>query len=575
MRNEQRRPAALMRRAAGRLLPAGLKAKRAERVRAGRAAKRRAALLAADAGLGPFERDGGVFVGRRVDRFTASDAAEANLRLVVEAAEAAGLEYFLVRGTAPERHVVGLRRADKKAFLESMRERHGDSELYVARASRAGNVTAGPALYAEGALPSAVKGSQMLRYGRFLLGPEGQVLAGLEYGCDVEFWTDGEDFAAHPDFAERIDKVKVLVPKGMFAGAWVAPRPNRVADVLPAEARKAATMAVGEHKYPTFEPFTRKLLDDVDFPVDAVYMWVDGSDPVWAARRAEYSGGDAAGHAHLAGASRYTDRDELKYSLRSLHAFAPYIRNVFIVTAGQTPAWLDADAPGVRVVDHAEIFADPSVLPVFNSHAITTQLHRIPGLADHYVILNDDVFFGRASRPEQFFYANGIARVPFSSMQIGLGEARPEDSAPNLAGRNARRLLEADFGRFITSKFKHVPHPQLRAVALELEARHPEAVAATARSRFRDPADIEFAGLLHHYSVLTGRGVPGASKLMYVDVANEDAPAKLAALDAGRDAEFFCVNDVDTPPEREAEIDAMVRGFLERYFPFPSPYERT
>lgn len=579
MPKEQRSPVARMRRAAGRLLPASLKAKRAARAREGSAAPRRAALLARDAGLGAFERDGAALVGRRVEHFTAAEAAEANLRLVVDVAEAAGLAYFLIRGNAPERYTVGLRRADKKAFLEAMRERHGDSELYVARASRAGNLTAGPALYAEGALPAQVKSSMILRYGRFLLGPEGQCLAGLEYGCDVEFWSDGEDFAAHPDYAERIDRVKVLIPKALFGGTWVAPRPNKIADVLPAEARKAATLIVGEHKYPTFEPFTRKLIDDVDFPVDAVYMWVDGSDPAWAAKRAEHSGdaasGSAAeGHAHLAGASRYTDRDELKYSLRSLHTFAPYLRNIYIVTAGQTPAWLDTDAPGVRVVDHSEIFADPSALPVFNSHAITTQLHRIPGLADHYLILNDDVFFGAASRPEQFFHASGIARVPFSSMQIGLGEGRPEDSAPNLAGRNARRLLEADFGRLVTNKFKHVPHPQLREVALELEARYPDAVAATARSRFRDPADIEFAGLLHHYSVLTGRGVPGASKLMYVDVASADAPAKLAALETRRDVEFFCVNDVDTPPEREAEIDAMVRGFLERYFPFPSPYER-
>ncbi|MFC3492397.1 stealth family protein [Glycomyces rhizosphaerae] len=576
MPQEQRSPAARMRRAVGRFVPASLKAKRAERVRTGRAVQRRAALLAADPGLRPFERDGEVYVGRRVTHFTAPEAAEANLRIVVEAAEAAGLDYFLVPGTAPERHVVGMRRADKKAFLEAVRERHGDSELYVGRTGRTGKITAGPVLYAEGALPHSVKSSQVLRYGRFLLGPEGQPLAGLEFGCDVEFWTDGEDFTAHPDYQERVNRVKVLIPKDMFGGAWVAPRPNRVADVLPAEARKAATRAVGEHKYPTFEPFTRKLLDDVDFPVDAVYMWVDGADPAWAARRAEYTdtGVDAEGHGHLAGASRYTDRDELKYSLRSLHAFAPYIRNVYIVTAGQTPAWLDTDAPGIRVVDHTEIFADPSVLPVFNSHAITTQLHRIPGLADHYLILNDDVFFGSASRPEQFFHANGIARVPFSSMQIGLGDARPEDSAPNLAGRNARRLLEADFGRFITAKFKHIPHPQLRQIALELAERHPEAVAATARSRFRDPADIEFAGLLHHYSVLTGRGVPGESKLMYVDVAAADAPAKLEALAEHRDAEFFCVNDVDTPPEREAAVDAMVRGFLDRYFPFPSPYER-
>ncbi|WP_335986378.1 stealth family protein [Glycomyces sp. MUSA5-2] len=566
MPDQQRSTRGIVRRVAGRLLPTRLRRKRT-------AARGRAALLA-DPALRSFERDGRVYVGRTVTSFTAAEAADANLRLVADACEAAGVEYFLVPGIEPSRHVVGVRHADKKAFLEAVRDRHGDTELYVARTGRGDDLKTEPALYAEGVLPDDVKRGQSLRFGRFLLGPAGQVLGGLEYGCDVEFWRDGEVFAADPAFEEKLHRVKVRIPASMFPGTWVAPRPNRVADVLPAEARVPVERAVADRKLPAFEPFTRKLVDDVDFPVDAVYMWVDGADPEWEAQRLRHLHGETGDHAHLSGLSRYTDRDELKYSLRSLHTFAPFLRNVYLVTAGQTPDWLDTSAPGLHLVDHAEIFEDPSVLPVFNSHAITTQLHRIPGLADHYLVLNDDVCFGGPSRPEQFFHANGIARAPFSSMQIGLGEARPEDSAPNFAGRNVRALLERDFGRFTVNKFKHIPLPQLRQVAFELADRYRDAVAATARSRFRDPADIEFSGMLHHYSLLTGRAVPGVSKLLYIDVAEAGAAERLDELAANRDVEFFCVNDVDTPADRAEEIDAMVRGFLDRYFPFPSPYER-
>ncbi|SDL02787.1 Stealth protein CR4, conserved region 4 [Glycomyces sambucus] len=566
MPNQPLRPKALIRRA----LPARVR----DRIEARRREARRDALVAADPALRTFERDGRTLVGRRVESFTAAGAAESSLRLVAEAAEAAGVEYFLVPSFAPARHVVGMRRADKKAFLEAVRERHGSGDLYAAKPGSGDAIAAGPALYAEGALPDDVKRSRTLRFGRYLLGPADQVLGGLEFGCDVEFWADGEEFAADPAFERKLHRVKVRVPASMFAGAWVAPRPNRVADVLPAEARVPVERTVGERKYPAFEPYTRKLVDDVDFPVDAVYMWVDGADPEWEASRRAHLGGESAAHSHLSGTSRYTDHDELRYSLRSLHAFAPFVRNVYLVTAGQTPDWLDTGAPGLTVVDHRDIFEDPSVLPVFNSHAITTQLHRIPGLADHYLVLNDDVCFGGPSRAEQFFHANGIARAPFSSMQIGLGRALPEDSAPNSAGRNVRALLEADFGRFTVSKFKHVPLPQLRPVAFELAERYPEAVAATAASRFRDTADIEFSGMLHHYSVLTGRAVPGASKLLYIDVAEAGAAERLAELAVRRDMEFFCVNDVDTPADRVDEIDALVRGFLDGYFPFPSPYER-
>jgi hypothetical protein len=574
MPGQPRRVVGGMRRLAGRLLPPGLREKVRER-RNGRAAvRRRASLVAADAGLLRFAYHGDDLVGRRAEHFTAAEAAEANLRLVVEAAEAAGVGYFLVPGKSPQRFVVGVRKDDKKAFLEAMRERYGDTEVFAAKPAAGDKIAAGPVLYADGALPRAVKFAQTMRFGRVLLGPAGQVLAGPEYGCDVEFWRDGGEFAADPEFARKNTKLNVQVPAVMLTGALVAPRSNKVADVLPAEEQVPAVRTVGEHKYPSFRPFTRRLVDEVDFPIDAVYMWVDGADPRWAAERAKYSG--TADHAHLTGASRYTSRDELRYALRSLHTFAPFIRNVYIVTAGQTPDWLDPEAPGIRVVDHAEIFTDPGVLPVFSSHAIATQLHHLAGLADHYLVLNDDVFFGAPSQAEKFFHANGVARLPFSPLQIGLGAARAEDSAPNSAGKNVRALLESDFGRFITSKFKHIPHPQLREVAFELEARYPEPVAATARSRFRDPADIEFAAMLHHhYAMLTGRAVPGASKLHYVDISDGGAARQLEALAAERDAEYFCLNDVDTPPEREGEINAMVRGFLDHYFPYPSPYERA
>ncbi|RRR95497.1 Stealth CR1 domain-containing protein, partial [Glycomyces terrestris] len=308
---------------AGRLLPAGLRARLQDRRRRRIGARRVAELVAADPGLRAFVHDGFALAGRLADSFTAAEAAEANLRIVAEAAEAAGIPYFVVPGKSHVRYAVGVRHADKKAFLEAMRARYGGTEVYAAKT---GGANRAAALYAEGALPKAVKFAQVIRFGRCTLGPHGQLLAGLDYGCDVEFWRDGDQFAADPAFEAKNARLKVQVPAAMLAGGLVAPRPNRVADVLPAEELVPASVEVGDHKHPTYRAFTHRLVDEVDFPVDAVYMWVDGDDPEWAAARAAHLGGDAAGHTHLTGASRYLSRDELKYSLRSLHTFAPFIR---------------------------------------------------------------------------------------------------------------------------------------------------------------------------------------------------------------------------------------------------------
>jgi hypothetical protein len=52
-------------------------------------------------------------------------------------------------------------------------------------------------------------------------------------------------------------------------------------------------------------------------------------------------------------ASRFNDHQELRYSLRSVWLHAPWVRNVYIVTNGQVPTWLDLSHPRVNVVPHS------------------------------------------------------------------------------------------------------------------------------------------------------------------------------------------------------------------------------
>jgi hypothetical protein len=85
-------------------------------------------------------------------------------------------------------------------------------------------------------------------------------------------------------------------------------------------------------------------------PVDIVYMWVNGSDPVLAQELQDF---EASQHKQAADApspeaqwlvkdnnpvrqSRFdSDRDELRYSLRSLEMYMPWFNKVYIITNGQ------------------------------------------------------------------------------------------------------------------------------------------------------------------------------------------------------------------------------------------------
>ncbi len=119
--------------------------------------------------------------------------------------------------------------------------------------------------------------------------------------------------------------------------------------------------------------------------IDLVYMWVDGSDPVWLAKKRALTGEMAEG-GEANSKARYENNDELKYSLRSAEKNAPWIRRIFIVTDGQTPEWLDTSDPRIRVVDHSEIMP-PEALPCFNASVIN---YELPGFVAVWACEFDD-----------------------------------------------------------------------------------------------------------------------------------------------------------------------------------------
>lgn len=50
-----------------------------------------------------------------------------------------------------------------------------------------------------------------------------------------------------------------------------------------------------------------------------------------------------------------------------------------------------------------DIFHNQSHLPTFSSPAIETHIHRIPGLSQKFIYLNDDVMFGKDVWPDDFY----------------------------------------------------------------------------------------------------------------------------------------------------------------------------
>lgn len=316
----------------------------------------------------------------------------------------------------------------------------------------------------------------------------------------------------------------------------------------------------------------------VGFDIDLVYTWVDGADEAWLEQkdRAKAATEGVEFTERSDHASRFADHDELRYSLRSVEQFAPWVRHIWIVTAGQRPAWL-ADSERVTVVDHRDIWPEPSQLPNYNSHAIEANLHRIEGLGEHFLYLNDDFLFGRSVAPELFFRGSGVGNVFLSRATVDFAEPVEGEIASTTAAKKARSLVLEKFGAYPTRKYFHAPAALTRTRQYALEELFPDEFAATRAARFRTTEDIAAAGSLSMaVGLATGAVVTGGIRYDYIDPATPDGEQRMRRYLNARHLDTFCINDGSTDEsdaERAATHERILK-WLEEFLPVKSSFER-
>lgn len=525
---------------------------------------RRAGLLAGPGRMVVADRRG-AHVATVVPSPTPLFARAENLRLVCEALDRARIDHFVIRCYSNVASAVGVRADQRAEVVQALTALCREEAGYVSPSPRRGRVVAPPRFGGTRRAWRRLAAAPVVRFTRFHTHPGGRLVLGPAHGCDIEFWEPGGQAGKRVLIAPRANRTTASVP--------LAGEPVRA----PGQLFTRLAPAIGWQPGPlvrTRPEFLTRLPDEVRFPIDVVYTWVDGSDPQWQRRRAALAGGGY--HAQAANAARYANRDELRYSLRSLYLYAPWVRHIYLVTDRQVPNWLAVSHPGITVVDHHDIFDDPSVLPTFNSHAIETRLHHIDGLAEHFLYFNDDVFLGSPVTPQDFFLANGVSKFFPSRALIPLTPVGPGDVPVSAAGKNNRALLQGRFGTAVTQKMKHTPHALRTSVLAEIEREFPEAIRATAASRVRSVSDVSVPSSLHHYyAFLTGRAVPAQLRYDYFDLAQPTIRARLARLLRARHCQAFCLNDTVSSEQDLADQSALVRPFLDAYFPLPSPLERA
>ena len=315
-------------------------------------------------------------------------------------------------------------------------------------------------------------------------------------------------------------------------------------------------------------------------PVDIVYLWCDSSDNVWREKKnnelkkyGKNLDNDSVGEC------RFIDNDELKYSLRSLEKFAPWINNIFIVTDNQIPSWLDTTNPKIHIVDHSQIMP-PEALPTFNASAIEVALHKIPNLSEHFLFANDDMFFGNFVE-KKFFYNENDGRPIFRFSKRKIINKLYRHLYGYMIFR-AYNLVKEKFGK----SCPHFPHHNIDAYRKsdveKCYLEYKEGFDKTEKQKFREKECIQ-RSIFSYFSIANGSGTYkivdtfAARFIVFLTCKRVDSllvelrKSKLELIRKYRPC-LFCLNDSlkTTDDDRLA-----MRNFLDEKFPRPSSFEKV
>ena len=331
-----------------------------------------------------------------------------------------------------------------------------------------------------------------------------------------------------------------------------------------------------------------------DYPIDIVIPWVDGDDPAWRAERGQYRPTAQSDNSD----ARFREWGLFQYWFRSIEQYAPWVRKVHLVTWGHLPPWLNTDHPKLNIVNHRDYIPE-EYLPTFSSHVIELNMHRIPGLADHFVYFNDDVYLSRPTSAEDFFVdglpvdaailgnvtiSDNFSFLPYIQLNM-LGNINMTFSKRQAMKENMRKWFSPKYGKLNlynlywypgrnVAGFRnfHTCIPYRKETLEQIWEAFPEALDHTCRNRFRSREDVN-QFLFRYWRLMRGEFTPGKPNSAYLTIG-EDSAERIGEVLNGGSYKVVCVNDDPMGCDVTEEQMKLSRIF-EAHYPNASAFEQA
>lgn len=338
-----------------------------------------------------------------------------------------------------------------------------------------------------------------------------------------------------------------------------------------------------------------------DYPVDFVVLWVDPTDPVWQADKAKYLPQDQAIKKSNS-AARFRDWDNFQYWFRTVEKYAPWVRNVYLVTWGHVPSFLDLNCPKLKFVRHDE-FIPEAYRPTFSCFPTELNLWRIEGIAEHIVYFNDDMFLTRPVEKSDFFH-NGLPKYcayakpsyPHMTMTawshnlfnnagvvndyFDVRKCIAEHPEKWFSYKYSKEIREMNLHAYREQKilgmyFYHLGVPYRCSTMKAVWDAIPERLDSTCRNKFRTMDDV-FHQLFQMWEIFKGDFEPiGYRYYGSIFEMRPDNVQRLIDVINNEEYRMVCINDWEgITPEEFEEMKTQIRDAFEQKFPEKSAFEK-
>ena len=329
--------------------------------------------------------------------------------------------------------------------------------------------------------------------------------------------------------------------------------------------------------------------------VDIIVTWVDGNDPAWRAEKNKYKsqifGKEAANEDD---GKRFRDWDNLQYLFRGIECFMPWIDRVHLITCGHLPKWINLECKRLHIVRHSD-YIPSQLLPTFNSNCIELYANRIEGLADKFILFNDDMFVVKPTASEEFF-KNGlpcdvaclnpqpIVRSEIVNIEVNnLKIINDHFSMKDIMKNRSKWFSLRKYGSLVLrtkifSKYSsiigiyqpHIPLAYNKSTWDTVWKLEEDALKTACTNQFRSTDDLNH-WLFRSWQLMTGKFEP-RRKDFGILVSASDLPRVKKCLDSRSPYKLVCIND-DRLVRDFDETKQNVNSLLQELLPKKSMFE--